>query len=68
LKNKKIFGYGIETAIMVKVDANDPYYDYPNVVLTPHNAFNTEDADKKSYLLVLDNIRKFVEGNPQNIV
>lgn len=68
LKNKKVFGYGIETTIMVKVDANDPYYDYPNVVLTPHNAFNTEDADKKSYLLVLDNIRKFVEGNPQNIV
>lgn len=68
LESSKLFGYGIETSIMTPVDPNDPYYSFSNVVLTPHNAFNTEDADKKSYELVLENIKAFINGTPQNVV
>ena len=68
LKSGKIFGYGIETAIMTPVPKDDLYYTHPKIIVTPHNAFNTEDADKKSYELVADNIKAWVEGKPQNIV
>jgi glycerate dehydrogenase len=66
LTSGKIFGYGIETAIMAPIPTNDMYFSHPRVVLTPHNAFNTEDADKKSYELVAENIKAWVEGKPQN--
>lgn len=68
LESGKLFGYGIESAIMQPVPKDDLYYNYSNVVLTPHNAFNTEDADKNSYQLVLENIKAFIEGKPQNVV
>lgn len=68
LNSGKIFGYGIETAIMTPLAPDDPYFTTPRVVVTPHNAFNTEDADKKSYLLVAENIRAWINNKPQNIV
>jgi glycerate dehydrogenase len=64
----KIFGYGIETAMMTPIPPDDLYYSVSRVVLTPHNAFNTEEADKKSYELVLDNILAWFNGKPQNVV
>ncbi|MCE7936880.1 hydroxyacid dehydrogenase [Candidatus Saccharibacteria bacterium CPR2] len=40
----------------------------PNVVLTPHNAFNTEGALARIRQTSLENIRAFADGNPKNIV
>lgn len=69
LKSGKIFGYGIETAIMTPIAQEDPYFTASSrVIATPHNAFNTEDADKKSYELVAENIKAWIEGKPQNTV
>ncbi len=69
LKSGKIFGYGIETAIMTPIPSDDPYFIVSSkVIATPHNAFNTEDADKKSYELVAENIKAWVEGKAQNVV
>lgn len=68
LSTGKIFGYGIETAIMTPIPKDDPYYSNPRVLVSIHNAFNTEDADKKSYELVLENITAWIAGHPQNIV
>ncbi len=68
LESKKLFGYGIETDIMKPVPADDPYLKFPNVVVTPHNAFNTVEADIKSYDLMVDNIEAFVAGKPKNLV
>jgi len=68
LESKKLFGYGIETDIMKPVPADDPYLKFPNVVVTPHNAFNTLEADIKSYDLMVENIEDFVAGKPKNLV
>ncbi len=68
LKNKKIFGYGIETAILKPVDKNDDYYKFPNVIVTPHNAFNTVEGDQRSYEMVISNIKSFIKGKPQNLI
>lgn len=64
----KIFGYGVETEIMKPIQSNDPYLKYPNVIVTPHNAFNTEDARRKVYDTAIANIQSFLDGSPQNLI
>ncbi|MBP7700564.1 hypothetical protein KA111_00720 [Candidatus Woesebacteria bacterium] len=64
----KIYGFGIETEIMQPISKDDPYLTHPRIIATPHNAFNTIDAEIKSFDTVVDNIKAFLGGNPQNIV
>ncbi|MDD3474867.1 MAG: NAD(P)-dependent oxidoreductase, partial [Candidatus Dojkabacteria bacterium] len=68
IETSKIYGYGIETPIMKQIPSNDHYYNYPNIIVTPHNAFNTIDADKRTYETVRDNVINYLKGNPQNLV
>lgn len=68
LESGKIFGFGIETEIMKPVSKDSPYYKHARVVVTPHNAFNTEEANWKSYDLAVENVKAFIVGKPQNVV
>ncbi len=68
IRSKRIFGYGVETEIMKPISKNDPYFKYPNIIVTPHNAFNTEDADERINNMMIDNIEAFLKGNPINVV
>lgn len=66
IKSGKIFGFGIETDIMKPVSAI--YLNHPRILVTPHNAFNTEEANRKTYELAIANVKAYIEGKPQNIV
>ena len=39
-----------------------------NVVVTPHNAFNTLEAVQRILDATVENIRRFVAGDPVNVV
>ncbi len=41
---------------------------HPRVLITPHNAFNTEEALRKILDTTADNITSFIKDQPQNIV
>lgn len=64
----KLYGYGVETEIMQPVAKDDPYLDHPNIIVTPHNAFNTEDAERLSFDVTIENIETFMNGEPANRV
>jgi len=64
----KIFGYGIETDIFQEISPDDEYFKYPNVLLTPHNAWNTKESVKNNLRIILENVEAFVQGKPINIV
>ncbi|MFZ3301297.1 MAG: D-isomer specific 2-hydroxyacid dehydrogenase family protein [Microgenomates group bacterium] len=66
LEGGKIFGFGIETEISQPADPS--YLNHPRVIVTPHNAFNTEDANKKTYEMAVENVMKLVEGNPIRLI
>lgn len=66
MNNSKIYGFGIETDIMVPIPQDDPYLTNPRIIATPHNAFNTVDAEIKSFDTVIENIKAFQAGNLQN--
>lgn len=40
----------------------------PNLIATPHVAFATQQAFEKRAVIVCDNIRKWMDGEPQNLV
>ncbi len=39
-----------------------------NVVVTPHNAFNTKEAHFRNLQTTVENIKAFITGSPQNLV
>lgn len=47
--------------------ANQYFIDHPNVVMTPHNAYNTQEAVERILGTTIENIRAFGSGNPQNL-
>lgn len=48
--------------------ANHVLIDMPNVIITPHIAFNTKEAVERILETTIDNIESFIKGTPQNIV
>jgi D-lactate dehydrogenase len=40
----------------------------PNVLITPHNAFNSKEAIEKILMTTIENIKKFLEGKVINLV
>ena len=39
-----------------------------NVIITPHSAFNTNEAVARIVETTVENIEAFIDGEPQNIV
>jgi len=48
--------------------ANHVLIDMPNVLVTPHNAFNTREALERILDTTLENIQSFLAGTPKNLV
>ena len=48
--------------------ANHVLIDMPNVIITPHNAFNTWGALQRILTTTIENIRGFQAGEPVNLV
>jgi D-lactate dehydrogenase len=40
----------------------------PNVILTPHMAFNSQEALRRILETTIANVKAFLAGHPQNIV
>lgn len=68
IKTEKLFAYGVDTNILVPLASDDEYLQYPNILVNIHNAFNTVESDEKCYGLVIENIKNFLSGNPQNLI
>ena len=42
--------------------------DLPNVLITPHIAFYSKEAENKIIEVTIENIKSFLAGTPQNLV
>lgn len=47
---------------------NDKLIEMSNVIVTPHNASNTKEAMDRIRQTTVDNIKAFINSNPQNVV
>jgi D-lactate dehydrogenase len=48
--------------------ANHVLLRFPNVMVTPHNAYNTDEAVHRIIETTLENIEAFARGEPRNVV
>lgn len=68
LKSGKVFAAGLDVLTIEPMDKNNPLFSLPNVVITPHIGFNTQEAEARLSAMVVENIKRFVEGKPRNVV
>jgi D-3-phosphoglycerate dehydrogenase len=68
LRNKKIAGAGLDVFEKEPLDPDDPLLKLDNVILTPHSAGQTPEVVERGLQMAVDNIIRFWEGNPQNVV
>ncbi len=69
LKSGAIAGAGIDVFDMEPpLPEGYPLLNAPNCVLTPHVAFATPEALERRAVIALDNVKRWIEGKPQNVV
>lgn len=69
LKEGRIAGAGIDVFdIEPPLSADYPLLNAPNTVVAPHIGFATKEAMIRRAHITLENIEKWLEGNPQNVV
>ncbi len=62
VREGKIAGAGLDVVEPDPLPADHPLNGFPNVVMSPHNAAQTESVQRESYKLLCDNIKRAVEG------
>lgn len=65
--NTLAFGHPKEEDLKVML-RNHELMHMPNVLITPHNAFNTQEAMERILHATIENIKSFIAGTPTNIV
>lgn len=69
LKNKEIFAAGIDVfEAEPPIEPAHPLLSTPNVLATPHVAFATKEALEKRGVIVLQNVKQWLNGTPQNVI
>jgi D-3-phosphoglycerate dehydrogenase len=66
LKSGKLRSAGLDVLEEEPPPKNNPLFKLENTVLSPHIAFNTEEAEGRCSDVCVDNVVKFTEGKKQN--
>lgn len=69
LDEKRLAGAGLDVTDPEPLPKGDPLWDFENVVITPHIAGQSDHIRDRRQALLVENVRRFVEGRPlRNIV
>ena len=69
LKDGRLGGAALDVFVKEPLDASSPYWDLPNVIVTPHTAGAMRDYWTPLVALFSDNLRRFERGEPlRNVV
>ena len=68
LNNKRIAGAGLDVLEQEPPAAENPLFTAPNCYITPHIAWATASARERLMRIVVENVKAFLSGSPQNIV
>jgi len=58
----------VDPELWATLVADHSLIDMPNVIVTPHIAFNTKEAKREITEITIDNLRAFGAGSPQHVV
>lgn len=68
LETGQIAGAALDVYEEEPLPLNHPLLKLGNVVLTPHIAYNSEEAIERMLQIAIDNVEAFAEGSPLNVV
>lgn len=68
LKNGKVYGSGLDVLIKEPMDITHPLFSFPNVIITHHMGWYTNESEHNLSALITKNIQSFIKGKPINIV
>ena len=68
LNSEKIAGAGLDVLSVEPADKNNPLTIAKNCFITPHIAWATLEARTRLMNIAAENIKAFIEDNPQNVV
>jgi phosphoglycerate dehydrogenase-like enzyme len=69
LREGWIAGAGLDAHASEPLPPDSPFWDAPNTFITPHNAASTENSRQRGLAIFIDNLRRFVAGEPlRNVV
>lgn len=68
LKSGKIYAAGWDTFIQEPLSKTNPLFTCPNIIVTPHIGWNTEESEMRLSQMIVDNIKHYLKGAPQNVV
>jgi D-3-phosphoglycerate dehydrogenase len=68
LRAAHLGGAGLDVYVEEPLPSNSPLLSLDNVVLTPHAAWVTDEAQERLIQQPIDNVLAFLAGNPRNIV
>ena len=68
LRDGRIAAAGLDVFWNEPLPADHPLLELDNVVLTPHVAFNTPEAIAAMMDIAIDNLARYFEGSPINVV
>lgn len=64
----KLSAAAVDVVSAEPMKAENPLLNAPNCIITPHIAWAPKESRQRLLDCVVDNIRCFLEGNPQNVV
>ena len=68
LKKKILCAAALDVLSVEPPPPAHPLIGLPNCIITPHNAWSSLEARSRLMNVTYENIRRFIEGNPQNVV
>lgn len=67
IKSGKVFSAGLDVLKNEPIKPDNPLLNIPSVCVSPHMAYNSEEAIYERSRIVTQNIIKFIDGEAQNI-
>ena len=64
LKENWIAGAGLDAHLVEPLPSESPFWDLPNVIITPHNGATTKATAARGYRVFVDNLKRYVAGQP----
>ena len=68
LVSGKLRGAAVDVATVEPMHRDNPLLSAPNCLITPHMAWAPLESRRRLLNTVADNVRCYIEGNPQNVV